>query len=122
MYLGNKKFILFLFYCFTFFAFKAQTLYWVGGSGNFNDPNHWSLTPGGMSVGVTPNTTNDVIFDDNSTTNYTNPVVTFVGVNFCKSLKFANEFVRYTITGSKFTEINIGGEFQLNLNTDFITN
>ena len=93
MYLGNKRSILTLLYCFTFLLFKAQTLYWVGGSGNFNDGNHWSLASGGPSANKIPSSVNDVVFDDNSTQNFTNPVVTLVGVNNCRSLKFTNDFV-----------------------------
>lgn len=122
MYLGQKRFILFVFYCFSFFVFKAQTLYWVGGSGNFNDQNHWSLTSGGSVANITPSAVTDVIFDDNSTTNFTNPVISFVGINFCRSLKFTNEFVKYTVVGTKYTEINVLGDFELNKNTDFKTN
>lgn len=122
MYLGNKRSILLLFCCFTFLVFKAQTLYWVGGSGNFNDKNHWSLTSGGSASNIIPSVNNDLIFDDNSSANYANPVITFVGVNFCKSLKFTSSFVKYTVTGSKFTEINVGGDFELNQNTNFTTN
>ncbi len=122
MYLGHKRSILFLICCFTVLAFKAQTLYWVGGSGNFNDPNHWSLTSGGPHANMSPNVNTDVVFDNNATSNYSNPVVNFVGINFCRSLKFSNDFVKYTITGSKFTEINIYGDFELTTNTDFKTN
>jgi len=122
MYLGHKRFILFLFYCFSFFVFRAQTLYWVGGSGNFNEPNHWSLTSGGPAANITPSANNDVVFDDHSTNNYTNPVITFVGTNSCRSLKFTNEFVKYTVVGTKYTEINISGDFELNQNTNFKAN
>jgi gliding motility-associated-like protein len=122
MYLGNKRSILTLLFCFTFLLFKAQTLYWVGGSGNFNDGNHWSLSSGGSAANKIPSTLNDLVFDDNSTQNFTNLVVTVVGVNNCRSLKFTNDFVNYTVVGSKFTEINISGDFELNYKTDFKTN
>ncbi|MBL7910481.1 MAG: gliding motility-associated C-terminal domain-containing protein [Bacteroidia bacterium] len=120
--MGKKRSILFLFCCFTVLVFKAQTLYWVGGSGNFNDQNHWSLTSGGSASNIIPSANNDVVFDDNSSANYVNPVINFVGVNFCKSLKFNNDFVKYTVTGTKFTEINIGGDFVLTHNVNFKTN
>ncbi len=122
MYLGQKRFILFIFYCFSFFVFKAQTLYWVGGSGNFNDQNHWSLTSGGPVANIIPSANNDVVFDDNSTNNYTNHVINFVGSNYCRSLKFTNEFVKYTVVGTKFTEVNISGDFELSHSTDFKAN
>ncbi|MEI8135717.1 MAG: SprB repeat-containing protein, partial [Bacteroidota bacterium] len=94
----------------------------MGGSGNFNEGTHWSLTSGGVAANKVPNATNDVVFDNNSTNNYSSPVINFVGVNYCKSLKFANDFINFTVTGSKFTEINISGDFELNFKTNFTTN
>ncbi len=44
----------------------AGDLYWVGNSGNWNDPSHWSSTSGGAGgVGV-PNQNDNVTFDLNS--------------------------------------------------------
>lgn len=43
---------------------KAQTLYWVGGSGYWNDYQHWSYTSGGKPAGVVPNSVTNVIFDE----------------------------------------------------------
>ncbi len=40
--------------------------YWIGGSGDFNDINHWSLSSGGPSAGSTPTETSKVIVDENS--------------------------------------------------------
>jgi gliding motility-associated-like protein len=94
----------------------------VGGSGNLNDGNHWSLTSGGSSANQIPNANTDLIFDDRSTADYSNPVITIVGVNYCKSLKFTNDFVKYTVTGTKYTELVIGGDFEVNYNTNFATN
>ncbi len=77
MYLGHKRFILFLFYCFSFFVFKAQTLYWVGGSGNFNDQNHWSLTSGGPGSHIVPSANSNIVFESvftNSTIAVTIPM------------------------------------------------
>ena len=50
----------------SFTGIYAQNLYWVGGSGNFNDPSHWSLTSGGTSSNLVPNSATDVIFDNKS--------------------------------------------------------
>lgn len=41
-------------------------LYWVGGSGNWNDVNHWSYSSGGVGGACIPTKVNDVIFDSNS--------------------------------------------------------
>ncbi|MBL4862371.1 MAG: hypothetical protein JKY09_05070, partial [Crocinitomicaceae bacterium] len=40
--------------------------YWVTGTGNWSDANHWSATSGGGSVGTLPTSLDNVIFDDNS--------------------------------------------------------
>lgn len=44
----------------------ARTLYWVGGTGNWSDPNHWSLSSGGSGGNCIPNAYDDVIIDTNS--------------------------------------------------------
>ncbi|MCB0760081.1 MAG: gliding motility-associated C-terminal domain-containing protein [Flavobacteriales bacterium] len=43
---------------------EAQTLYWVGGSGNWHDTAHWSETPGGAGGANLPDATTKVIFND----------------------------------------------------------
>ena len=44
-----KKLLLFILLFGTVYL-KAQTYYWVGGSGYWNDATHWSYTSGGISV------------------------------------------------------------------------
>jgi hypothetical protein len=58
-----KKFILSVFILLLCFTQNAQSLYWVAGSGNFNDGNHWSLVSGGVPSGQIPNVNSDLIFD-----------------------------------------------------------
>ena len=43
-----------------------KKLYWVGNSGNWGDPQHWSLASGGQPSGLTPTADDRVIFDENS--------------------------------------------------------
>ena len=73
----KKLLILSLF--FVSFFVNAQTLYWVGGSGYWNDSNHWSTVSGGTSSGITPNSNSSIVFDDNSSS--ANFAVTIDGVN-----------------------------------------
>ena len=61
-----KKIILLLI-LFSSCIINSQTLYWVGGSGNWSDANHWSLVSGGASSGIVPTPSTHLIFDDNST-------------------------------------------------------
>ena len=44
----------------------ADTLYWVGDSGSWYDPAHWSQTSGGSPGSCIPQIADDVIFDGNS--------------------------------------------------------
>ena len=53
----------------------ANDLYWVGNSGNWSDPAHWSNTSGGNGGASTPTSNDNVYFDNNSFT-ASNPVVT----------------------------------------------
>lgn len=47
---------------------KAQAdYYWVGGSGNWSDLNHWVTVSGGsISHTILPSTRDNVFFDENS--------------------------------------------------------
>jgi hypothetical protein len=62
----------------------AVTRFWVGGSGNFNDGNHWSLSSGGSPIGGTINWLNTDIakFDANSGS----PTVMFTGSEYIDKL------------------------------------
>lgn len=47
----------------------AQDYYWVGGTGNWDEPEHWATTSGGSTFHSTePDSLNDVYFDVNSFT------------------------------------------------------
>lgn len=41
-------------------------IYWIGGSGVWDDPNHWAKTSGGIPFATIPNEDTNVIFDNNS--------------------------------------------------------
>lgn len=45
---------------------SPSNLYWVGGSGNWSDPSHWSTTSGGAGNACIPGSFNNVFFDANS--------------------------------------------------------
>ena len=45
-------------------AIPSRNFYWIGGTGNWNDPTHWSFSSGGVSAGcAVPNQTDNVTFD-----------------------------------------------------------
>ena len=75
----KKKILLFSLLIFASVFTHAQTLYWIGGSGNWSDINHWSLTSGnsgGILAPSIPQSLNDVVFDNNSGFSLSNRTVT----------------------------------------------
>ncbi|MES2680660.1 MAG: gliding motility-associated C-terminal domain-containing protein [Bacteroidota bacterium] len=58
----SKRFFIFLIGILAYCASNAQTLYWVGGSGNFNDPHHWSLAANGLPGNLIPNAASNLVF------------------------------------------------------------
>ncbi|HPR57834.1 MAG TPA: T9SS type A sorting domain-containing protein [Bacteroidales bacterium] len=48
------------------FIESVQNLYWVGGTGNWNDITHWASESGGAGGYCLPTQLDNVIFDDNS--------------------------------------------------------
>jgi len=61
---GVQNFSLILEY--TPFVGNGNAYYWIGGSGNWNDPSHWSLQSGGLSANTVPGKDDRVFFDTNS--------------------------------------------------------
>lgn len=116
MALCVKRLLLFIatLFC-SFTGFYAQTLYWVGGSGNFGDPAHWSLTSGGSPAYKAPTSATDLIFDRNSGIQ---PVVTITGKNHARSIQFFNSDKLY-IAGDPASELNVSGNFYMNNNARF---
>lgn len=46
--------------------FAPANFYWIGNTGNWNDPAHWSASSGGTSLGCIPSQFDNAIFDLNS--------------------------------------------------------
>ncbi|PWS27497.1 hypothetical protein DHW03_07800 [Pedobacter yonginense] len=47
-------------------ALVGKTMFWIGGGGNWNDPEHWSFTSKGTSAGRIPTDEDDVVFNSGS--------------------------------------------------------
>ena len=83
----------------------SRTLYWIGGSGNWNDPTHWSMSSGGTTANTTPNTNDLVIVDENSFSVAGN--MTLASNITCESLKWYSskdagiDFNKYALTIGK---------------------
>lgn len=89
---------------------NSLAYYWVGGSGAWSDPDHWSLTSGGASAGAVPTADDRVFFDENSFNG--SSTVTFNDNAFAASIIwFANENVAFSLNDNSLT---IGGNMIVN--------
>ena len=100
---------------------SAQTLYWVNGSGSWNESSHWSLSSGGAGGAGVPTLDNDVVFDKKSFTENSSEVK-INSPAFCNNLtwkktKTATPSIyglseaKITLNGSLLIEENIKNSF-----------
>lgn len=66
----------------------SGNMYWVNGSGSWNDPSHWSNSSGGASGTCIPSRGNNVVFDVNSFADQ--DTVSIDEFAFCKSMLWQN--------------------------------
>ena len=61
-------------------------LYWVGGSGNWSDPAHWSTSSGGPGGACVPSPSTNVYFDANSFSGPSQMVTVDLEIASCKNM------------------------------------
>jgi len=75
-------------------------LYWVGGTGNWNETNHWSLTSGGTGGACVPTPYDNVFFDTNSFSSSNQIVTLTYGDSFCNDMDWTGVTNFPTFTGN----------------------
>jgi len=93
--------------------------YWVGGTGNWSDTNHWSATSGGSGGASVPTSNDDVFFDANSFTAAGQSVTLNITAN-CRFFNWANATNNPTLAGSSSINIYGGLSYTANM-TDIST-
>ena len=84
--------------------------YWIGNSGNWNDPAHWSLTSGGPTANAVPAANTRVFFDENSFSS-SNRTITLQNNSSCASLTWlATESTTLAFNNHSLT---VAGNFTL---------
>jgi len=81
--------------------------YWVGGSGNWDDPLKWSTTSGGAGGASVPTSPDDVYFDANSDTG--SPFVVSMGLGIKTVRLFHASAVDKKLSLETYTTNNTGG-------------
>lgn len=88
----------------------AQNLYWVGGSGSWNDKLHWSQTSGGVGGYCVPGPGDNVFFDGGSGFALGSKTITLDNVSYCHDIIFSGSSIAPTILSSTDTNtLNIYG-------------
>lgn len=111
----KEKFL--LLYClFVGFFVHSADVYWVGGSGNWRDIQHWATTSGGSSQPLTIPTENDnVFFDGNSNLPNSTTFTVTVELNeaSCKNLtlNYSHAIPRFVNVNS--VALNIYGDLNI---------
>ena len=106
-----KKLLLFIILILAGYA-NAQTFYWVGGSGYWNDINHWSFTSGGSLANTIPSANSNVVFDNNSaSSSFTIHALHSFGF---KSITVQNTAFNIDIIGSPNVDLSVNGDVTLN--------
>lgn len=123
MWLINRRLFIIMLFCMAYAFINAQTLYWVGGSGKFNDPAHWSLTSGGSHATQVPTANTDVVFDNRSwAADYSDPVITFEGENYCRKFSVVTDLFYTIFKGNASGRLTVAGNFSLSEVTKFQAN
>ena len=73
--------------------YNRNIYYWVGGRGQWSDPNHWSLTSGGLGQTCTPGPLDSVVFDKNSFTNSLDTVFLNLRENMCGAITYTSDAI-----------------------------
>ncbi|MGM0505301.1 MAG: SprB repeat-containing protein, partial [Bacteroidota bacterium] len=105
----------------------SENRYWVNGSGNWNDPQQWSETPGGTPGASVPTKNDDVFFDHHSFTS-NNQSVIIKEVAYCNDFRWEVDNYQPTLKSSSFlfkkwtkAEIHVHGSLVIgeNINQAF---
>lgn len=110
---------------------KATDFYWVGGTGNWNDPYHWSFVSGGNGGAGVPNSVNDNVyfnqssFITNSDKVSINSNIIVKNFNVTNTLNFklqSTQNILFTVNGSWNVQSNfrnnISGQFYFSGNSN----
>jgi len=92
----------------------AANYYWVGGTGNWSDINHWAISSGSGSLRtVVPGPSDDVFFDVNSGFTASTHTITLDVIAICHNMTWNGALNNPNLTfGSQYT-INIYGSVVL---------
>ncbi|MFN4233195.1 MAG: gliding motility-associated C-terminal domain-containing protein [Bacteroidia bacterium] len=91
----------------------AGEKYWVGGSGNWNNPLNWSHSSGGEGGAGVPSATDNVIFD-NLSFQFINQEVVINSTAYCKNITVTSDVISFVFTAHQNALLEINGDVSFN--------
>jgi hypothetical protein len=100
---------------------RAADYYWVGGSGNWSDLNHWRLGSSGGSIpSIVPSSADNVFFDAGSGFTGVSKTVTLDAGGFCNNMTWGNVANSPSfITSSATFTVQLNGNLSLSPTTTY---
>ena len=110
----NSKFTILIVLLFCSLHTFAVDYFWIGGSGNWGDLNHWATASGNGTVlhNKTPGSGDDVYFDANSFSGTTATITMNVQTAFCRSLSI-NSIAYLTINLPSNNYLRVFGDIDI---------
>ncbi|HEX8546343.1 MAG TPA: hypothetical protein VF691_05230, partial [Cytophagaceae bacterium] len=90
-----------------------RTLYWVGGSGNWSDMAHWSLTSGGIGGACPPTLADNVFFNASSFTGVGEVVTIDINPASFKNMDWTGALYNPSLAGPKGDALYVYGSIKL---------
>ena len=91
---------------------SATNLYWIGGTGAWNDKAHWSLTSGGVSSNSIPTLEDDVFFDQHSFSADHQTVMVTVNAA-CKNMDWTDIDAKAVFSCASTKSLSVYGYYKL---------
>jgi len=118
--LANKIILICLLALSISFEVQAADYYWVQGSGNWSDINHWATSSGGSIIHAqVPTSFDNVIFDENSFITDNNIVIINAGNPVCRTMDWSNALRNPVLEGADTINLRIFGSLMLTSNMAF---
>ncbi len=92
---------------------SSQSFYWIGGTGEWTDLNHWSYNSGGPPAGCLPSIIDDVYFDENSFSGLNQSVTINTVSALCRDMNWSDNLLQPILQGNETRVLQINGDLRL---------
>ena len=95
---------------------QGQKFYWINGTGNWEDANHWSLSEGGSPSSCVPSSRDTVVFSDSSASSWLSVIMPNKEINVASF--YANAAFYINFSGNSNRALILNGTLSLDSNVN----